>query len=140
MRRAALLFLLATCSTWSSLTRAEPAYLQPLLGEWHQIASNAGKCADCRITVEKNGREFIVKASNGWSAIVQPSFQGRASVAGKGAWKPDFGGPYGGKPFYLNLGVAGGKLLMLMTVPDPDGKLGYIKATFEKAPASAETL
>jgi hypothetical protein len=61
-------------------------------------------------------------------------------VAGKGNWKPNFGGTYGGKAFYLNLGIVDDKLLMLMTVPGPNGTLRNIKATFEKEAASGEAL
>jgi hypothetical protein len=140
MRCIAFLLLVAITSTWSSLVRAEPTSLQSLQGEWHQLASNAGECADCRVVVERNGPDFTVKASNGWSAIVRPSFQERASVAGKGSWQPNFGGVYGGKAFYLNLGIVGDTLLMIMTVPGPNGGLRNIKATFEKRPASGEAL
>ena len=87
-----------------------------------------------------NGQNFIVKASNGWSAVARPSFQGRPFVAGTGSWKPNFGGAYGGKAFYLNLGMVGDKLLMLMAVPGPDGRLRNIKATFEKEAPSGEAL
>jgi hypothetical protein len=109
-------------------------------GEWHQIFSNAGQCADCRVVVERNGPDFTVKANNGWSAIVRPSFQERAFATGKGSWKSNFGGVYGGKAFYLNLGIVDDKLLMLMTVPGPNGRLRNIKATFEKRPASGEAI
>ena len=81
-----------------------------------------------------------MKASNGWSAIVRPSLHGKTFVAGKGSWKRTVGGAYGGRAFYLNLGLLDDKLLMLMTVPGPDGQLRNIKAVFEKEPASGETF
>ena len=140
MRYLVSLFLAVVASTWCTLAWAEPVPLQALSGQWHQTASNAGKCDNCQIMIEMNGQNFIVKASNGWSAVAHPSFQGKPFVAGKGSWKPNFGGAYGGKAFYLNLGMVGDKLLMLMTVPGPDGRLRNIKATFEKAAPSGEAL
>jgi hypothetical protein len=138
MRFAVFVLLLALSSTWSSLVQAESASLRYLAGEWHQIASNAGKCADCRILVERNGEDFTVKANNGWSAIVRPSFQGKPFVAGKGSWTPNFGGVYGGKAFFLNLGMKDDNLLMLMTVPGRNGELRNIKAIFERRSAFGE--
>jgi len=99
------------------------------------MASNAGRCADCRIVIGRDGLDFTVKASNGWSAIVRPSFEGKPFVAGKGSWKSNVSGVYGGNAFFLNLGMKGDKLLMLMTVPSR-GKLLNIKAIFERVPAS----
>jgi len=115
------------------LAQADPVPLQSLSGEWHQVSSSAGKCGDCRVTVKMSGQSLTVTANNGWSAIVQPtSLQGKIFVAGKGSWKPGFGGTYGGKAFFLNVGLVDDRLMMLMTVPYPDGKLNNIKATFEK--------
>jgi hypothetical protein len=132
MRCAVFAFLLAIISTWSNLVRAEPASLEFLPGEWHQIISNAGKCADCRIVVGSNGQHFTVKSNNGWSATVRPSFEGKPFVAGKGSWERNVTGVYGGKAFFLNLGMKDDQLLMLMTVPGRDGTLRNIKAIFER--------
>lgn len=140
MRWLAFVLLVAITSICPFVASAGSTSLQSLMGEWHQIASNAGDCADCRILVEKNDSDFTVKASNGWTAIVRPSFQRRVSLAGKGSWESNFGGIYGGKPFYLNLGIVGDKLLMLMTVPAPNGGMRNIKATFDKIPESGRTL
>lgn len=103
------------------------------------MASNAGKCLDCQIVVGRNGQDFTVKANNGWSAIVRPSFQGKPFVAGKGSWDSNVSGSYGGKGFFLNLGMIDDKLLMLMTVPGRDGKLRNIKAIFGREATSGGT-
>lgn len=132
MRRAIFVFLLAVTSTWFTLVRAEPASLEFLPGQWHQILSNAGQCPDCRIVVGTNGQDFTVKASNGWSAVVRPSFQGKPFVAGKGSWDANASWVHGGQAFFLNLGMKGDKLLMLMTMPGRDGTLRNIKAIFER--------
>lgn len=135
------LLLTAVISIWGSLAQADPSALQSLSGEWHQVFSNAGKCDDCRVTVKMNGQNLTVTANNGWSAILQPtSFQGKTFVAGKGSWKPGFGGTYEGKPFFLNLGIVDDRLLIVMTVPSPDGKLRNIKATFEKGSVSKDSI
>ncbi|GEC16195.1 hypothetical protein [Nitrobacter winogradskyi] len=132
MRTAVFALLLTISSTWSNLVQAESSSLRYLTGEWYQIDSNAGKCADCRILIERNGEDFTVKANNGWSAIVRPSFEGKPFVAGKGSWPPNFGDVYGGKAFFLNLGIKEDELLMLMTVPGRDGELRNVKAIFRR--------
>lgn len=138
MRTAVFVFLLAILSICSSLLQAESSSLRYLPGEWYQIASNAGKCADCRILIERNGEDFTVKANNGWSAIVRPSFQGKPFVAGEGSWPPNYGGVYGGKAFFLNLGMKEDELLMLMTVPGRNGELLNVKAIFRRQTASGK--
>ena len=132
-------FLLAIASIWSNPVWAGSASLEFLPGEWHQMASNAGKCLDCRIVVGKNGQDFTVKANNGWSAVVRPSIYGKPFVAGKGSWDSNVRGVYGGKPFFLNLGMMDDKLLMLMTVPGRDGTLRNIKAVFAREAISGGT-
>ncbi len=88
-----------------------------------------------------NGQNLTVTANNGWSAILQmKSFKGVTSVAGEGRWKSGFGGSYGGKAFFLNLGMVDDRLLMLMTVPGSNGKLRNIKAIFEKLSASEGSI
>ena len=140
MRFPIPLLLAVVASTWCSLAQADPGILQSLSGEWRQVSSNAGKCDNCRVTVEISGRNLAVTANNGWSAVVQPGSQDGTFVAGKGSWKPGFGGAYGGKAFFLNLGIVDDRLLMLMTVPGPDGKLSNIKATFEKRSAAKDSI
>lgn len=139
MRSAIVIFLLAILSTWPSLAQTEPVVLRVLPGEWFQIASNAGKCPDCRIRIEIAGQDFTVTSNNGWSALVRQSFQGKPFVAGKGGWRQNVSGVYGGKEFYLNLGMKGDELLMIMTVPSPDGKLHNIKAIFGRQAVSGGT-
>lgn len=79
-----------------------------------------------------------MKANNGWSAIVRPSFQGKPFVAGEGSWPPNYGGVYGGKAFFLNLGMKEDELLMLMTVPGRNGELLNVKAIFRRQTASGK--
>ncbi|WP_234819492.1 hypothetical protein [Rhodopseudomonas palustris] len=136
MRHAFLCLLLGALSFCSSLVRAEPTSLTSLRGEWLQVDSNAGHCADCRIVIEESGSDFTVKANNGWSAVVRQSFEGKPYVAGKGSWRPNIRGFYGGKQFYLNLGMKDDQLLMLMTVPRPDGRTNNIKSIFRRHEAS----
>uniref|UniRef100_Q07J92 Lipocalin-like domain-containing protein n=1 Tax=Rhodopseudomonas palustris (strain BisA53) TaxID=316055 RepID=Q07J92_RHOP5 len=139
MRSTIIVFLLAVLVTSPSLAQNEPVVLGALPGEWYQIASNAGKCQDCRIRIERVGQDFTVTSNNGWSAIVRQSFQGKPFVAGKGGWRQNFGGVYAGRAFFLNLGMKGDELLMLMTVPSPDGNLQNIEAIFGRQAASGGT-
>jgi hypothetical protein len=136
MRSTIIGFLFAISSAGPGLAQTEPVPLRNLQGEWHQIDSNAGKCSDCRIRIERVGEDFKVNASNGWSAIARSSFQGKPFISGKGSWRMNFGGVYSGKEFFLNLGMQGDELLMLMTMPSPDGQLQNIKAIFRKRAAS----
>ncbi|WP_398467981.1 hypothetical protein [Tardiphaga sp.] len=139
MRCLAFACLFATATTLPATLKAESASWKPVQGEWHQIASNAGTCADCRILVANNGADFTVKSNNGWSATVRQSFsQGKTFIAGKGSWDQT-SGAYGGKPFFLNLGLKGDQLLMLMTVPGRDGTLQNIQAIFERTAISGRT-
>lgn len=132
MRRVVFISFFVTAIAWSAAVKAEYAALKSLLGEWHQIASNAGACIDCRIVVGKNGADFSVKSNNGWSATVRQSFQGKPFIAGEGTWDSNVTGVYKGKPFFLNLGIKEDQLLMLMTVPGRNGALQNIEAIFER--------
>ncbi|MBN9600022.1 MAG: hypothetical protein J0G28_10175 [Afipia sp.] len=140
MRCLASLLLATIGSIWCSVVQAEPGSLQSLPGEWHQVASSAGRCVHCKIVVASDGRDFTVTASNGWSAVIRPSFQGKDYAAGKGHWEPNVGGSYGGRAFHLNLGFLDDKLLMLMMVPGPNGQLHSVKAVFKKESAPGETF
>lgn len=135
MRSSIIAFLLAIFSARPGLAQTESALSKILPGEWYQIDSNAGKCSDCRIRIETVGEEFSVNANNGWSGIVRLSFQGKPLVAGRGSWRSNFGGNYAGREFFLNLGMKGDDLLMLMTVPTSDGRLHNIKAIFRRKAA-----
>jgi len=130
MRCAVLAFLLSVTSVTA---QAEPASSKFLQGEWHQVASNAGKCADCRIVIGQSGEDFTVKANNGWSAVVRRSSKRKlAFMVGKGSWDSNFGGVYGGRTFSLKIGMKGDSLLMLMKVPGRSD----VKSIFKKETSS----
>ena len=111
-----------------------------LQGNWHQIVSNAGQCEDCRISIERKGLDFHVTASNGWSAVVRPHSGDVSLVLGQGRWQPNSGGTYGGRSFDLLLGVIDDKLIMIMTVRKPGGRISRIKAAFEKQEPAGEAI
>jgi hypothetical protein len=127
--RAILALLLVVFSTsWAPQAVAE----SQIQGEWKQLASNAGQCADCRVAIERNGSGFTVTANNGWSAVVRPKPDGKYGITGRGKWKPGAGGSYGGTDFLLFLAVIDDKLYMIMTVPKPSNRISEIKAVFER--------
>ena len=111
-----------------------------LQGNWHQIVSNAGQCEDCRISIERKGLDFHVTASNGWSAVVRPHSGDVSLVLGQGRWQPNSGGTYGGRSFDLLLGVIDDKLIMIMTVRKPGGRISQIRAAFKKQRPAGEAI
>ncbi|MGO3927256.1 hypothetical protein NP284_02985 [Rhodopseudomonas pseudopalustris] len=132
MRSAIIIVLLAIAALFYKWTEPDPAALA-LVGEWYQIESNAGKCADCSLVVARDGGSFAVKASNGWSAVVRPSQDGQPAMTGKGRWLPNSGGPaYRAKEFDLHLAMKGEVLSMLMLIPGADNKTFGVEATFKK--------
>ena len=137
MRVIFAVICLAWGSLWSLQARAEPVSLP---GEWYQVASNAGACADCRVSIERTGRGFSVEANNGWSAVLRPSPDRTVAAVGEGSWKPNFGGVYGGRPFILRVRFADDKLLVIMSVSKADGRIAHIKAAFEKRGAGGEAI
>lgn len=132
MRSAIIIVVLAIAALVYKWTEPDPAALA-LVGEWYQIESNAGKCADCSLVVERDGGSFSVKASNGWSAVVRPTQDGEFAMTGKGRWLPNAGGAaYRTKEFDLHLAVKGEVLSILMLVPSADNKTVGVEATFKK--------
>ena len=119
--------------------QADPGSVS-LQGDWRQIVSNAGQCEDCRISIERKGLDFHVTASNGWSAVVRPQSGDVSLVLGKGRWQPNSGGTYGGRSFDLLLGLVDDKLIMIMTVRKPGGRISRIKAAFEKQGPAGEAI
>ena len=119
--------------------QADPGSVS-LQGDWRQIVSNAGQCEDCRISIERKGLDFHVTASNGWSAVVRPQSGDVSLVLGKGHWQPDSGGTYGGRSFDLLLGLVDDKLVMIMSVRKPGGRISRIKAAFEKQGPAGEAI
>ena len=66
-------------------------------GEWQQIASNAGECPSCRITIRQTGTSLQVTANNDWTAIAETSR--RDTAGGAGFWKRGTRKTYSGKTF-----------------------------------------
>ncbi|MFC0239733.1 hypothetical protein [Rhodopseudomonas telluris] len=95
-----------------------PAHAQAafLLGDWQQIASNAGKCPTCRINLSSRGDDVMVAANNGWSAVVaeQPR-PDRVILTGSGRWQVR-SSRLDGKQFTADFEQRGDRLYMTMRI------------------------
>jgi hypothetical protein len=132
-----LLFLSAFLAT--SPLAAEPV---PLRGHWRQVASNAGACDTCRVSIERHGNALLVTANNGWKATVIPDQAGGLSAKGEGQWGPDSGGSYRGQPFQIIVATKDSRRMwMAMSVKSAKGRQAVIQAIFEleSPPAAAST-
>ena len=63
---------------------AEEEQAESILGEWQQIATNAGACPTCRIAFRTGGRGIVVSANNGWTATLVRT--GPTDLTGDGRW------------------------------------------------------
>lgn len=106
-------------------------------GNWQQIASNAGRCDKCRLTIEQQGAVLRVTANNGWFAVVETKGGGKSkTVRGIGRWKHGHGGSYSNAPFNIHLTLTDGQLYMNMTVPMANKPTRVIRAIFDRLPSS----
>lgn len=106
-------------------------------GNWQQIASNAGLCDKCRLTIEQQGAVVRVTANNGWFAVVETEGGGKSqTVRGIGRWKHGHGGSYSNAPFNIHLTLTDGQLYMNMTVPIANRPTRVIRAIFDRLPSS----
>lgn len=106
-------------------------------GSWQQIASNAGLCEKCRLTIEQQGAVVRVTANNGWFAVVETEGDGKSqTVRGIGRWKHGHGGSYSSAPFNIQLTLTDGQLYMNMTVPMANRPTRVIRAVFDRLPSS----
>jgi hypothetical protein len=128
MRRIfALAFTVAMAASATAL-RAEPRF-DLLNGAWQQIASNAGACPTCEISIEGIGT-LAVTANNGWSAgIVAQERDGLATAAGSGRWRRP-NGPLDGRPFNVDFELRGERLHMTMRIDLGGGKAQTVKAVY----------
>jgi len=128
MRRLALSIVLISmaCAGLSTSARAQVDFL---LGEWQQIASNAGACPTCQISLARGGDAIAVTANNGWSARVSEQRGGAViAVAGNGRWGAA-GRGIDGKPFSIYLELRSDRLYMTMQIDLGPG-VRTVKAVF----------
>uniref|UniRef100_Q07IV1 Lipocalin-like domain-containing protein n=1 Tax=Rhodopseudomonas palustris (strain BisA53) TaxID=316055 RepID=Q07IV1_RHOP5 len=115
MHRLALSIVLISmaCAGQSMPAQAQVDFL---LGEWQQIASNAGACPTCQISLAHGGDAIAVTANNGWSARVSEQRRvGVIAAAGNGRWR-SAGRGLDGKPFSIDLEWRGDRLYMTMRI------------------------
>ena len=111
---------------------AAPAAAQDAFhGEWQQIASNAGECPSCRITIRQTGTSLQVTANNDWTAIAETSR--RDTAGGAGFWKRGTRKTYSGKTFDIQFRRnAEDELLMRMKIEPIRGKNRTITGLFKR--------
>ncbi|HEV7249007.1 MAG TPA: hypothetical protein VGN93_18695 [Shinella sp.] len=100
-------------------------------GEWQQIASNAGECPTCRITIRQTGTSLEIVANNDWTAIAETG--GHETANGAGFWKRGTRKTYAGKTFNIRLRHNGDdELLMRMRIEPIQGRSRTIQGLFKR--------
>ena len=111
---------------------AAPATAQDAFhGEWQQVASNAGECPSCRITIRQTGTSLQIIANNDWTAIAEAD--GHDTAGGAGFWKRGTRKTYSGKTFDIQFRRnAEDELLMRMRIEPIRGKSRTINGLFKR--------
>ena len=113
-----------------SLPAAAAEDIETIVGEWEQIASNAGACPTCRITFETRGKSFTVTANNGWAATLSDI---RATeLSGAGEWDASVRGWPAGHAFTIHFRREGDRLQMTMTVDTGSADRPIVTGTFRR--------
>jgi hypothetical protein len=128
MRLAALPMVLAALVLPVS---AEAEQAESILGEWQQIATNAGACPTCRIAFRTGGRGIVVSANNGWTATLART--GPTDLTGDGHWDPQGRGWPTGRAFTIRFRQDGDRLAMTMVVDTGTGQRPTVHATFVRS-------
>ena len=124
-------FLAATI-LFCTASLATPALAEDTFnGEWQQIASNAGECPSCRITIRQTGASLQIIANNDWTAIAEAG--GAKTAGGAGFWKRGTRKTYSGKSFDIKLRRNDAdELIMLMRIEPIRGQSRTIKGVFQR--------
>lgn len=100
-------------------------------GEWQQIASNAGDCPSCRISIRQTGASLQIIANNDWTAIAETGAE--KTAGGAGFWKRGTRKTYSGKSFNIKLRRNdANELIMLMRIEPIRGQSRTIKGVFQR--------
>ena len=113
--------------------RAQTAPESAFAGHWRQVASNAGECTTCTLTVSRLDTTYQVVASNGWTVEVKQLVGlGAALYAGGGYWKrsPPRIDPEGRAAAHF--AVIGEELHLTLVLTRPDGSPWRIRAVFKR--------
>jgi hypothetical protein len=112
---------------------AAPAVAQvdEMDGPWQQIASNAGICPKCRISIDRGSSSLTVTANNGWSASLIAVQNGNtAGATGAGRWQSGLTGAVAGKRFTVDFVLRDQRLIMSMLVEMGNGSRRTIRAVY----------
>ena len=125
----AALFVLGLLHGASAQTAAGDVFA----GHWRQVASNAGQCKTCSLTVSRRDTTYRVVASNGWSAKVkQLASRAIETYVGGGRWErsPPRIDPKRLLTTYFV--VKDERLHLTLLLTRPDGSQWRIEAVFER--------
>lgn len=124
-----ILFLLGLVA----VARAQDPSQEAFTGYWHQVASNAGQCATCALTVSRTDGGYRVVASNGWNAEARRlSVAGVAAYAGGGHWERSPPRLDAGRRLAAQFVVEGDRLHLTLMLTRPDGSPWRIRAVFAR--------
>jgi len=102
-------------------------------GKWQQVASNAGQCSSCTITIIRQGTLMTVTANNGWSAVLRNNLSANARFAeGTGQWRANADSAYDNAPFHVTFVLKDDKLHMRMLARIKNNTTQWIKAVFDR--------
>ncbi|MBB3901149.1 hypothetical protein [Methylobacterium brachythecii] len=115
-------------------TTADPSHAgdgDALLGEWGQVASNAGACPTCSIAFVRLGGRLSVIANNGWQATLDGA--GGTVVSGAGRWQDVGRNWVSNRPFAIGFRLERDELQMTMTVDRGTGQSTVVRGAFKRA-------
>ncbi|WP_147045547.1 hypothetical protein [Methylobacterium gnaphalii] len=101
-----------------------------LLGEWGQVASNAGACPTCSIAFVRMAGRLSVIANNGWQATLDGA--GGTNFSGAGRWQEVGRTWVSGRPFAISFRLERDELQMTMTVDRGAGQSSVVKGVFKR--------
>ena len=126
----AALFMLGLLYGASAQTAAGDVFA----GHWRQVASNAGQCKTCSLTVSRRETGFLVVASNGWSAKVkQLASRAIETYVGGGHWERSPPRIDPSRRLAAYFVVRDEQLLLTLVLKRPNGAPWRISAVFERA-------
>ena len=128
-----LLPLLAALCLLSTIAGADQPASAAFDGFWRQVATNAGGCSTCTLTVLRDGSTYRVTASNGWSVEAKRmESPGEAVFVGTGRWDRSPPAMHASRRLVTQFVIMDNKLLMRMELSRPDGSPWLIQAAFER--------
>lgn len=132
MSRSILLAILFVLGL-AAVARAQDPSQDVFTGHWSQVASNAGQCATCALTISRAGGAYRVIASNGWNAEARRlSVAGVAAYAGAGHWERSPPRLHAARRLAAEFVVKDDRLHLTLMLTRPDGSPWRIRAVFAR--------